>query len=608
MLFKLENVSKSFGFLPVFSGINLCVQPGETISIIGPNGCGKTTLINIISGEIEPDSGIVEYSKNLETAVLKQVDIPQVPMGILEYVKEKAGYSDTAIDEISIDEYIDRELFDADTEIRKILGGFGFHSGDLDMPVSSLSKGQFRRVLFAVVLLKKSSLLLLDEPTNHLDIVAIEWLENYLRSIKKTVVFVSHDQDFIENAAERIVYIHDKSLYSFNGRYSVFKKHWEILRLERERQIDALQKTRQKLEDFISRNIAGQKTKQAQSRRKQLSRLQEADTIRDDRTYRFRFNNIDHNPPVICSFEKVSFGYGGESLIYNSSFAIHRDDRVGIVGSNGSGKTTLLNLITGRIKPRSGDVFLNRNIEYFFLNQESYSQYSGLSLTEVLRRYNPSMTNREIMDILGSYGFSQMASNRFGELSGGEKRRFQLAVSQIGVFNLLMLDEPTNHLDIFSIENLAEALLKYNGCCIFVTHNRYFLEKVAEKIIEIEEGLVTMYYGNYSYYKTKKALRALPVREEKYAVADRQTKKDGSPGISKNRLAQMQKRQRELEKSIEQCETERTNLIHQEFSNPDNYRDKLKYMTIKKQLDSLDRKIEELFDSLEEILAVLGED
>ncbi len=605
MLVKLENITKSYQNRLIFEDVNLSLFEGEIVSVIGPNGCGKTTLINILSGDIEPDGGNVEYSKGLTSALLRQVDVPQSSLDILTYIKGQAGCSEEAIDKLSVDEYLDRQIFDIETSIKKVLGGLGFKADEFASPVASLSKGQFRRVLFAVVLIKKSKLLILDEPTNHLDINSIEWLEGYIKKSGKAVIFVSHDKNFIENLAQRIVYFHDRRVHCFNGNYAGFSQHWENLKLTSERQNQNLQRTKERLEAFISRNIAGQKTKQAQSRRKKLSKLQDVSIIRDNTAYSFRFNNIEHNPPVISHLDNISFGYADKMLFSGVSLSIHKNDKIGITGDNGTGKTTLLNLITGKLKCLSGSVFFNKNIDYFFLSQESYSRYSDQSLFDIIHSYDASMTRQQVMELLGSCGFSKFADNRFKELSGGEKRRFQLAVSQIGRYNLLILDEPTNHLDIFSIENLIDALLKYNGCVIFVTHNRYFLEKVADKIIEIDQREITLYHGNYQYYKIKKESMAKPLSADVPSKSSKE-RSAGKDEFSKNQRQLMAKRQKEIEEMIRECESERLDLINNEFSNPDNYKDRDNYISIKKRLDSLDRQIEELIDELEDILTALS--
>lgn len=599
MIVKLENISKHFGSLSLLKGINLTVFEGDIIAIVGPNGCGKTTLINIISGELEPDEGLCEYKKSLKLSILRQIQIPRKETGIFDYIKEEIGYSDKYLNDIGIEEYIDLELFDIDTDIKKVLSGFGFLEKDYYKPIASLSKGEYRRVLFAEALLRDSELLILDEPTNHLDLESIQWLENYIKTLKKTIIFISHDQKLIDNIANKILYIHQKKAYSFNGNWTHFKDQWNNLKLSAERQNQKVEKEKARLKSFIRKNLAGQKTKQAQSRRKQLLKLEDTETIREDKGVSFSFNNIIHNPPVISYCKNMEFAYD-DLLFSDISFSIHKSDRIGIIGRNGSGKTTLLNLILGKVSPKKGEVFLNKNIKYFYLSQESYSEYEDLTITDMLRNYNPGMTRLEIMDMLGAYNLASKGENYFSSLSGGEKRRFQLAISQIGTFNLLIFDEPTNHLDIFSIENLIKGINEYNGCCIFITHNRYFLDSIANKIIEIKDRQANLYHGNYSYYLYKKASIEEDIPQEK----DPGIKeiREQKPEISKNKLKEIKARQKEIEEQIIEYEEEKESLLHNEFSDPDLYKDREKYLKVKARLDAVNNNIDRLLEQLEKFL------
>lgn len=602
MILKLENITKYYGELLVFRDINFSIFQGDIAAVIGTNASGKTTLVNIITKETMPDEGMVEYAGGTRIGLLKQLKIPQHNIGIIDYIKQDLGLGDENLNDISIDEYIEKELYDIDTRIEKVLSGLGFKKEEFSKPVLTLSKGQFRRVLFAVLLLRDDDLLVLDEPTNHLDIESIEWLENYLKATRKTVVFVSHDKCFIDKIATRILLIHQKGLYSFNGNWASFEEQWEHLKTTTDRQHEKYEKRKVKLEAFVRKHIAGQKTKQAQSRRKQLIKLEEVKTIKEAYGVNFKFNNIDHNPGVIASFEKVSFGFPSNRLFMNVSFGIYRNDRVGIIGRNGSGKTSMLNLILGKILPDNGEVFLNKNIEYFYLSQDPNVEYDALVLIEIISYYSPGMTKNEIMDLLGAYGLADKSNNKFQTLSGGEKRRLQLAISQIGTYKLLVLDEPTNHLDIFSIENLVKGLNDYNGCCIFVTHNRYFLEAVATKIIEIEDQRTTVYHGNYSYYREKKVL----AQENSVNTVDQSIKKkQARPGLSKNQIHKMKLKQEEIEKEISICEEQRDLIINNEFSNPDNFKEKEKYMEIRNRLAEIEKKLECLMEALENILQEL---
>ncbi|MGV3488243.1 MAG: ATP-binding cassette domain-containing protein, partial [Tuberibacillus sp.] len=630
ILLQTNKIQKAYGTDTILSNINIEVQSNERVALVGRNGSGKSTLLKIITGEDTFDSGDLNFGKDVTIGYLEQNSTLQSSHSIYQelesvftdlIIKEQKlrelelQMADHTLSDKIMQEY-DRlqEIFAAEggytyhAEIKSVLHGLGFGDRPPETPVNSLSGGQKTRLSLGKLLLKKPDLLILDEPTNHLDIETLTWLEGYLRHYPGAILVVSHDRYFLDKLVEKVYEISRGVSYKYMGNYSDYLRQ-KAADFERQMKLyEKQQKEIKDLEDFIQRNIArASTTKRAQSRRKRLEKMEVMDRpAGDDPTAGIRFDIKKQSGNDVLSVNDLAYGYDGNVIGSNLSFNIYREDSVALVGPNGIGKTTLLKTITGALNKIHGDIRLGTNVTIGYFDQEQSGLTPNKTVLNELWDDYPLMDEKDIRTVLGSFLFSgDDVLKMVHSLSGGEKARLVLAKLMMRRDNFLVLDEPTNHLDLDSKEALETALLDYPGTLLFVSHDRYFINRIASKVLELSPEGLTEYLGDYDYYVEKKAeqeelARIKSETEQKTSQsADTDSLKKESYEETKRAKQEERKRQRrieELEKEIESLE-EIIQDLEQKLIDPEIYTDHEKASEINDELnhkrDQLDQYIEE---------------
>ncbi|MGO4960539.1 ABC-F family ATP-binding cassette domain-containing protein [Jeotgalibaca porci] len=555
ILLQGQNLARYFGPTVLFENIQITIQDNERIALVGRNGAGKSTLLKILAG-IEPtDAGTVAKKKEVTIGYLDQhsaVDSTKTiwdemltvfaPVILLMKQAEQAAtrLADEAVINdpdameaaLKLYDTLQQEIHKQDaygyeSEIRSVLHGFKFYEEDLDRPISQLSGGQKTRLAMAKILLEKNDLLILDEPTNHLDIDTLAWLENYLLGYRGTLLVVSHDRYFLDKIATNVYEISRNKIHHYKGNYSWFLQE-KAARLEQEmKQYEKQQEEIAKLEDYVARNIVrASTTKMAQSRRKRLEKMDRMDKpMGDERSVRFAFDIKRESGNVVMGIENAAVGYNGEVLAKPINLDLRKQQAIGIVGPNGIGKSTLLKSIIDQIPFIEGGVKFGTNVDLGYYDQELSKLSKNKTVLAEIWDLHPTMNEKDVRSILGSFLFTgNDVEKNISSLSGGEKARLALCKLALERNNLLMLDEPTNHLDIDSKEVLENALIDYNGTLVFVSHDRYFINRIATSILELSADGSKLYIGDYDYYIEKKQeeaeLLALLAEEQEEQLTD----------------------------------------------------------------------------------------
>jgi ATP-binding cassette, subfamily F, member 3 len=551
-MLRLEHISKVYPTGEVLKDINWEVKPGDRIGLVGVNGAGKSTQLKIIAGKTEPTSGEIIRPASLHIAYLSQefeVDSARTVKEELWQAFGAANEAHAALNEIhrqlevATPEELDKILnkmdklqrqyealngYALEAEIDKILPEMGFEAEDGDRLVSAFSGGWQMRMSLAKILLQSPDLLLLDEPTNHLDLETIEWLENYLRKLETPMVIVSHDREFLDRLCNQIVETERGVSQSYLGNYSTYlnvKAENAMAQLSAfERQQKELEKQQAFVEKF---RASATRSTQAKSREKQLDKIERIEApVGGMRTLQFRFPPAPRSGREVVEIKNLVHTYGDKILFLGSDLLIERGDRIAFLGPNGSGKSTLLKMIMGTETPTEGEISLGQHQvlpSYFEQNQ---AEALDLDKTVMFTIHDevPEWTNEEVRTLLGRFLFSgDSVYKKVESLSGGEKARLALAKMLLSPFNLLILDEPTNHLDIPAKEMLEDALKNYDGTALVVSHDRYFISQVANKIVEIRDGEFRVYLGDYHYYLDKIAEEKEAAQQKR--LADEQTAK-----------------------------------------------------------------------------------
>lgn len=531
-MLRLENICKIYPTGEVLKDVNWEVKIGDRIGLVGVNGAGKSTQLKIIAGEIEPTAGEVIRPASLHIAYLNQefdVDPCRTVKEELWRAFDAANQVHEALSEVhrkmetATPEELDKLIHKMDklqrqfealdgygleAQIDKILPEMGFEAGDSDRLVSAFSGGWQMRMGLAKILLQKPDLLLLDEPTNHLDLETIEWLENYLKGLTTPMVIVSHDREFLDRLCTQIVETERGVSTSYLGNYSAYLQQKEEAKTAQLSAYERQQKELEKQQAFVDRfRASATRSTQAKSREKLLEKVEKIEApISDLRTLHFRFPPATRSGREVVIIKDLVHTYDEKILFLGAELLIERGDRIAFLGPNGCGKSTMLRLIMGMEKPAEGQVKLgDHNVipGYFEQNQaEALDLYK--TVMETIHDEVPEWNNEEVRTLLGKFLFSgDTVFKKVESLSGGEKARLALAKMLLRPANLLILDEPTNHLDIPAKEMLEEALKNYDGTAILVSHDRYFISQVANKIVEIRDGEFRVYLGDYHYYLDK---------------------------------------------------------------------------------------------------------
>lgn len=624
---KISGLSKSFGIKTVFENVSFDVRSGERIGLVGANGAGKTTLLKCIIGTEEYDKGSVKASDGAIIGYLRQdfnytshtirEEMEEAWKDVLFY-KDKIERLTRELETNKSDENLVREYgraeerfeflggYEYESTTRKILTGLGFSDEDWDRDIRFFSGGQKVRINLAAAFVRHPDFLLLDEPTNHLDMNMPEWLEDYLRSYKGGILMISHDRYFLDAAATGILDLENHHIRSFRGGYTRYMETKENQDRAYQKAYDKQQEHIKETEEYIRRYKAGIKAKQARGRQSQLDRLVRLEKPVHQASLRFHFDPPQECADKVLDVLRVEGSYGNQVLFKDLTMHIRRGETVGLIGPNGAGKTTLLKIITGEKKPDSGFVQLGNNVKMGYYSQEQERLHPNLTvLDEVRDTFN--FGEKEARNILGMFLFrGDDVFKTVGMLSGGEKARLSLLCLFLEKPNFLILDEPTNHLDIPTREIMEEALKAFGGTCLVVSHDRYFLDKVVGRILDLDQGKLTEYLGNYSYYREKKKdLEEFEKDRNGLAAAVEEEKKEEKPP----------EKQHQQKEEPSQADISKLNHVEMEIGrleatvkmytvqmsmNPENYSALAQeYEEAKKKLDDLYRKWDELAEKTE---------
>ena len=613
MILSCQNINKAFHEKQVFKNCSFHIEDHEKAAIVGINGAGKTTLLRIIVGELEADSGQVVFGKdtsygylaqNAETdgentiydellEVKKDVILLEEKIRSCELeMKHVEGDALTALMEqyaLYTHQFEQADGYSYKSEITGVLKGLGFTEEEFSKQASTLSGGQKTRVALGKLLLRKPDLIILDEPTNHLDMSSIAWLENYLLNYKGAVLIVSHDRYFLDKIASKIIEIDGAAVSVFSGNYSDYAVKKEQLRTARwnaymnqQQEIKHQEAVIEKLRSFNREKSI----RRAESREKMLQKIDVLEKPTETRAdMRMELTPRIMSGNDVMQVEGLAKAFGSEKLFDNLSFALKRGEHVAIIGDNGTGKTTILKIINGLVEQDAGEIKLGSKVHIGYYDQEHHVLHPDKTLFEEISDEYPTLTNTEIRNVLAAFLFTgDDVFKQIKMLSGGERGRVSLAKLMLSEANFLILDEPTNHLDIMSKEILEDAINSYSGTVLYVSHDRYFINRTASRILELENGSFTGYLGNYDYYLEKKAENTLSVPETDGAFppsagGSREGNPSSSAASSLKQDWQSQKEalaaQRKKENALKRCESEIERLekrsveIDEEMTRPD---------------------------------------
>ena len=655
MIINCSNIKYSAGANEILTDISFGVESGVKAGIIGANGAGKTTLFRIITGEITPDSGSVSIARNAEAGLLRQDpalnendtvyasvisvfnNLKLLEFRISEAEQKISEYDNAGLDNLQklldshaklIAEYTDKGGYEYQSKTNAVLELLGFPPETWEQKISGMSGGQKTRIGLIKLFLREPDILLLDEPTNHVDVSSLEWLENYIKNYRKTVLIISHDRYFLDNVVTQIIEIENKKSYVYSGNYTEFVNKKAEDREIRQKQFDIQQREIKRIEEMIARLRAWggiKKIKQAKSKEKMLDKIERADrpgklpdTVRldfgDDKNERFRESGED-----VLSVTELAKSFPPKKLFEELSFEVKKRDRFFIIGANGTGKSTLLKILTGRVSPDGGRFSFGYNIRMGYYDQENQNLDPENTVLDELWDDYGDMNYGEVRNILAAFLFRQDDIEKTVRvLSGGEKSRLTIAKLILKKSNVLILDEPTNHLDINSREALEAALLNFKGTLIAVSHDRYFINKLATRIFEISPELDGGYidykdgYTEYTEYKRSFLLNpgtgSDKSGKDKFEKIDKKDKKD-KIDIEKEREKQALEDARKLKKRREQIEKEKR-AAELEIKRVEKRMAELDYMIKDDEVEADYVKLNEIYeekDILEEKLEKLYE-
>ncbi len=623
MLFRINNAWKSYGGNEILKGVSFQVNPSEKVGLVGRNGAGKTTVFRLITGQEAPDEGEVIKMNGLTLGLLDQ----HVDFGNAETVHTAALSAFKEIHDIEaemrqLEKQMETDHSDADLEryadlqtafehadgfsyaarAEAVLLGMGFPSEKWADDVRTLSGGQKNRLGMVRLLLSNSDVLLLDEPTNHLDTDAVEWLEEFLKSYDKTYVVVSHDRYFLDRTTNRVIEIDRGVAVTYKGNYSKYLEERELRREQQLREYENQQALINKTQEFIRRNLEGQKTKQAKSRRTLLARMDRIEAVTSEKSGgNFGLRQVERTGNNVLTAEDLTIGYENKVLATKLNFSLHRGDALGIIGGNGTGKTTLIKTILGNIRELDGKIHwgTKTNIGYYSQNLEGLEPRN--EVVQELRRVAPMADNNTLRGFLAKFLFlGEDVFKPVSALSGGEKGRLALAKLIYSQKNVLILDEPTNHLDIPSRESLENALEEYDGTIIVVSHDRFFLDKIASQMLSFEpDGRVLDFAGNYTEFHDWKlnSTPAISAAVSKNGNAGRSQSSESSTTstLSKNQRNELEKRIRVIETEIPALELEASKLTST-IALPKVAADYGKLAEATEKLTTIEARIQALYD------------
>ncbi len=639
MILSVSSLDKSFNDIPVLRNVSFHIEEHEKAAIVGVNGAGKTTLLRLIMGELPADGGTVTVSRDSSIGYLSQHDavdgdntiydeLLSVKQDIIDLERRiravelqmKNAEGDTL--EHLMDTYAalthtfeSRNGYAYKSELTGVLKGLGFAEAEFNRPVSTLSGGQKTRVALGRLLLENPDLIILDEPTNHLDMSSVTWLENYLSNYKGAVIIVSHDRYFLDKIATKIIELDNAKATVFSGSYTDYAAKKEILRaaqynayMKQQQEIRHQEEVIEKLKSF-NREKSIRRAESREKKLEKIERLEKPSEIRTD--MRLNLSPRYESGNDVLHAEDLSKSFGTLTLFAQLNFDLKKGEHVAIIGDNGTGKTTLLKMINGLMPPDTGLIRLGANVTIGYYDQEQHVLHMDKTLFEEISDDYPTLTNTQIRNVLAAFLFSgEDVFKQIKALSGGERGRVSLAKLMLSEANFLILDEPTNHLDIVSKEILEDALNAYTGTVLYVSHDRYFINRTAHRILELKDRTFTNYLGNYEYYLEKRDERsarpddtapAAACPEHGSARAD-SSKQDWK--AQKEQQAAQRKKENELKKCEERIEVleKRNDEIDTLMASPDVCTDVARLQELSREREQNDGELAGLYENWERLL------
>ena len=635
---QAQDLEQRFGGNTIFSNISFSVPDNARIGLVGPNGAGKTTLLKIMTGQQEPTSGQFTINKGLKVGYIAQENALDEDKTIWDEMltvfdnlieknkritKMQEQIAEHPEDEDLLKRY-DQLAYDFEqeggftyqAEIKSILNGFNFKENTWQKVIGTLSGGEKTRLAFVKLLLQKPPVLLLDEPTNYLDLDTLDWLEAFLKNYQGAIITVSHDQYFLDHLANQIFELNFGKLTTFKGNYSQYVKERELMNNQQEAAYEKQQEKIKKEEEFIQKNLVrASTTKRAQSRRKALDKMERIKPPKHKQKVRINFTSDRPSGKEVLIAKDLTIGYPDKTMVSDIDFQVNKNDRVAIIGPNGIGKSTLLKTIMKKLEPKDGSIKYGASLDIGYYDQELQSLDPSKTVLDTIRDRHKTMPEKDVRSILASFLFTaEDIDKTVGQLSGGQKARLTLTVLSLEKDNFLLMDEPTNHLDIEAKEVLEQALDTYDGTLLFVSHDRYFINELANKIISVRDGHAKIYNGNYSYYLDEKAKQAAAVQE----AEDEQTESTTSANQNKGKLSYQEQKardsqKRKLERAVSEAEARIEKLeaeeqeIQTEMANPDIAASFEKLGPLQEKLSAVQEQLDQANTDWENALEALDE-
>ena len=635
---QAQDLEQRFGGNTIFSNISFSVPDNARIGLVGPNGAGKTTLLKIMTGQQEPTSGQFTINKGLKVGYIAQENALDEDKTIWDEMltvfdnlieknkritKMQEQIAEHPEDEDLLKRY-DQLAYDFEqeggftyqAEIKSILNGFNFKENTWQKVIGTLSGGEKTRLSFVKLLLQKPPVLLLDEPTNYLDLDTLDWLEAFLKNYQGAIITVSHDQYFLDHLANQIFELNFGKLITFKGNYSQYVKERELMNNQQEAAYEKQQEKIKKEEEFIQKNLVrASTTKRAQSRRKALDKMERIKPPKHKQKVRINFTSDRPSGKEVLIAKDLTIGYPDKTMVSDIDFQVNKNDRVAIIGPNGIGKSTLLKTIMKKLEPKDGSIKYGASLDIGYYDQELQSLDPSKTVLDTIWDRHKTMPEKDVRSILASFLFTaEDIDKTVGQLSGGQKARLTLTVLSLEKDNFLLMDEPTNHLDIEAKEVLEQALDNYDGTLLFVSHDRYFINELANKIISVRDGHAKIYNGNYSYYLDEKAKQAAAVQEAKAEQTESTTSANQNKGkLSYQEQKARDSQKRKLERAVSDAEARIEKLeneeqeIQTEMANPDIAASFEKLGPLQEKLSAVQEQLDQANTDWENALEALDE-
>lgn len=635
---QAQDLEQRFGGNTIFSNISFSVPDNARIGLVGPNGAGKTTLLKIMTGQQEPTSGQFTINKGLKVGYIAQENALDEDKTIWDEMltvfdnlieknkritKMQEQIAENPEDEDLLKRY-DQLAYDFEqeggftyqAEIKSILNGFNFKENTWQKVIGTLSGGEKTRLAFVKLLLQKPPVLLLDEPTNYLDLDTLDWLEAFLKNYQGAIITVSHDQYFLDHLANQIFELNFGKLTTFKGNYSQYVKERELMDNQQEAAYEKQQEKIKKEEEFIQKNLVrASTTKRAQSRRKALDKMERIKPPKHKQKVRINFTSDRPSGKEVLIAKDLTIGYPDKTMVSDIDFQVNKNDRVAIIGPNGIGKSTLLKTIMKKLEPKDGSIKYGASLDIGYYDQELQSLDPSKTVLDTIWDRHKTMPEKDVRSILASFLFTaEDIDKTVGQLSGGQKARLTLTVLSLEKDNFLLMDEPTNHLDIEAKEVLEQALDNYDGTLLFVSHDRYFINELANKIISVRDGHAKIYNGNYSYYLDEKTKQASALQEAKAEQTESTTSANQNQGkLSYQEQKARDSQKRKLERAVSDAEARIEKLeneeqeIQTEMANPDIAASFEKLGPLQEKLSAVQEQLDQANTDWENALEALDE-